>query len=355
MSMEFLFNPAVSHEEWNDFVVRHGGGFLQSFEWSAFQHSVGNAVARIMIKKDGVTVLCASAVRHALPLKKAYWYVPYGPVIAAATEDKKKTIQFFIERFSRVAGDEAVFLKIEPEVMSAQELFAPRGVRSAAAQPQETVIIDCTHSEEEMLSQMKPKTRYNIKVAQRHGVKIISPDDQAHLDPEIFLSLLARTATRHRFRTHDAHYYREMLTTFLPIGKTAADHACTARLFFAQYGGEVIACALVMFFGKRATYVHGASHDEQKKVMAPYALHWEIMKYAQEAGFSEYDMWGVATEGSSEETKRKWGGFSRFKLGFGGAIVQRPGAYDFSLRPLWYTIYRGAKQASRVVRRLRHA
>ncbi|MBI5913226.1 peptidoglycan bridge formation glycyltransferase FemA/FemB family protein [Candidatus Azambacteria bacterium] len=353
--MEFLFNPAVSHEEWNEFVVRHGGGFLQSFEWGAFQHSVGNAVARIIIKKDGVTVLCANGIRHALPLKKAYWYVPYGPVIAAAIEDKEKMVQFFIEQLTRAAGEEVIFVKIEPEEMGAREYFAERGVSSAAAQPQETAIVDCSLPEEEMLSRMKPKTRYNIKVAQRHGVKIISPDDQTKLDPEIFLSLLSETASRHHFRTHAAQYYREMLKSFLPAETTVPDHACTARLFFAQYGGEVIACALVMFFGKRATYVHGASHDAQKNVMAPYALHWEIIRYAKEAGFSEYDMWGVATEGSSEETKRKWGGFSRFKLGFGGAIVERPGAYDFPLRPLWYTIYKGARRASRAVTKLRHA
>ncbi|MEK7493626.1 MAG: peptidoglycan bridge formation glycyltransferase FemA/FemB family protein, partial [Patescibacteria group bacterium] len=222
------------------------------------------------------------------------------------------------------------------------------------AQPQETTIVDCALSEEEMLSRMKPKTRYNIKVAQRHGVKIISPDDQTQLDPEIFLSLLSLTATRHRFRTHTARYYRLMLESLLPQGASVVDHACAARLFYAQYGGEVTACALVMFFGKRATYLHGASNDVQKNVMAPYVLHWEIMKYAQKAGFLEYDMWGVATEGSSEETKRKWGGFSRFKLGFGGAVAHRPGAYDFPLRPLWYTIYRGAKKASRIVRQVRH-
>lgn len=352
--MEFLFNPAASREEWNKFIVRHGGSFLQSFEWGGFQEKVGMTVARVMVKKDGATALCANVIRHALPLQKAYWYVPYGPVIAEEAHNKEELIRFFIEQFTRVAGKEAVFLKIEPEEMGAREACAGRGRHSAASQPQETTIVDCASSEEEALSRMKPKTRYNIKVAQRHGVKIISPDDQTQLDPEIFLSLLSLTAERHRFRTHAMRYYREMLALFLPQAPSAADHACTARLFYAQYGGKVIACALVMFFGKRATYLHGASNDAQKNVMAPYVLHWEIIKYAQKAGFFEYDMWGVATEGSSEETKRKWGGFSRFKLGFGGAIAQRPGAYDFPLRPLWYTIYRGAKKASRIQRQLRH-
>lgn len=346
--MEFLFNPAVSREEWNEFVVRHDGSFLQSFEWVEFQEKAGNAVARIMIKKDGDTVLCANVILHALPFKKAYWYVPYGPVIATAAHNKKELVHFFIERLARDAGESAIFLKIEPEEMSARELFEPTCMPSPAAQPQETVIVDCTLSEEELLAQMKPKTRYNIKVAQRHGVKVVSPDDQAKLDPEIFLSLLSLTAERHRFRTHVISYYRTMLEALVPKEKAGAQNICTARLFFAQYEGKVIASALVIFFGKRATYLHGASTTAQKNVMAPYILHWEIVKYIKQAGYAEYDLWGVATERSSDETKRKWGGFSRFKLGFGGNVVKRPGACDFPLRPLWYIMYTGAKKASRI-------
>lgn len=346
--MEFLFNPAVSREEWNEFVVRHDGSFLQSFEWAEFQEKAGNTVARIMIKKDGTIVLCANVILHALPLKKAYWYVPYGPVIAKGEHQKKEPIRFFAERFARGAGERAIFLKIEPEEMSARELFVPTCVPSAASQPQETVIVDCSLSEEELLAQMKPKTRYNIKVAQRHGVKVVSPDDQTKLDPEIFLSLLSLTAERHRFRTHIIPYYRTMLEALVPKEGAITRNTCTARLFFAQYEGEVVACALVMFFGKRATYLHGASTTAQKNIMAPYALHWEIMKYVKQTGYAEYDLWGVATDGSSEEIKRKWGGFSRFKLGFCGNVVKRPGACDFPLRPLWYIMYTGAKKAARI-------
>lgn len=346
--MEFLFNPAVAREEWNEFVIRNGGSFLQSFEWAGFQEKAGNTVARVVIKKDGVMVLCANAIFHTLPFHKAYWYVPYGPVIAEAVQEKEKIIHFFHKHFARSAGKEAIFIKIEPEEREAGNMFAEIGAQGASSQPQETVIIDCALSKEEMLSQMKPKTRYNIKVAERHSVKIISPDDQTKLDPEIFLSLLFATAARHRFRTHTEQYYRTMLLALVPKEEAVTKNGCFARLFFAQYEGVVIASALVVFFGCRATYVHGASDAAQKNVMAPYVLHWEIMKYVKQAGYAEYDLWGVATERSSDEIKRKWGGFSRFKLGFGGNVIERPGAYDFTLRPLWYIIYTVAKKASSI-------
>ena len=119
--MEFLFNPAVSREEWNEFVIRHGGGFLQSFEWGGFQPIIGNAVARVMVKKDCVPVLCVDIIVHTLLFKKSFWYVPYGPVISEAIHNKKEITRFFIERFTRIAGKEAIFLKIEPEKISAQE------------------------------------------------------------------------------------------------------------------------------------------------------------------------------------------------------------------------------------------
>ena len=157
--------------------------------------------------------------------------------------------------------------------MEAGNMFADIGTQSAASQPQETVIIDCTLSEEEMLSQMKPKTRYNIKIAERHGVKIISPDDQTKLDPEIFLSLLSATAARHRFRAHDGQYYRTMLETLVPHEKAAMNNACFARLFFAQHEGAVIASALVVFFGRRATYICTALRTPRRKTL------WRPMRY----------------------------------------------------------------------------
>jgi lipid II:glycine glycyltransferase (peptidoglycan interpeptide bridge formation enzyme) len=67
-------------------------------------------------------------------------------------------------------------------------------------------------------------------------------------------------------------------------------------VFFAEYQGLRLAAAVVEYFGRRATYFFGGSLDSHRHVMAPYLLHFEIMRRAKAMGREWYDLWGVAPE-----------------------------------------------------------
>lgn len=338
--MELSLYPSLTKEEWNRFVLSNGGSFLQSWEWGEFQKKSGRGLTRATVKDGKKLLLLATFVHHALPFTKWYWYVPYGPVYAH--DGGEMAFGFFVQEVRRLAPANVVFLKVEPDLgypaPAAEFGFvkAPKDVQAG-----ETMIMDLSQTEARLLSRMKQKTRYNIRVAERHGVKIISPDDQKSLDTSIFLSLQKETARRNRFRLHPEKYYRDMMVLFL--GREEA-RDFSLRLFLAQYKGEVVAAALIGYFGKRATFLHGASSDAHKNSMAPYLLHWEIMRHAQSQGYAEYDLWGIVTERTSKAHRKKWEGFSRFKLGFGGSVVAYPGAHDLPLHTLWYTTYRIAKK-----------
>lgn len=343
--MECIVHPAVSAKEWNEFVVRNGGGFLQSFEWGMFQERYGIHMMRVMVKDGGIPVLCATVIRRPLPMKKEFWYVPFGPVFAVHGPSRREVFHFFTTALRERAPADVVFLKIEPDAEWTDVSFAGEGfVQGKDIQVRNTVIVDCAQAEDDLLKHMKQKTRYNIKLAVRHGVKIAGTNDQVSLDRDIFFSLMEETAKRQGFRLHPRKYYETMLDLFLSAENDRG--AFSQKLFFAQYDGKVIACALVGFFGGRATYLHGASSDEYKNIMAPYLLHWEIIRYAKSIGCDAYDLWGV----SAPDAKGKdaaWGGFSRFKFGFGGALVNYPGAHDLSFNALWYNAYRVGKAVLR--------
>ena len=119
---------------------------------------------------------------------------------------------------------------------------------------------------------MHPKTRYNIRLAERHGVSV-EKVDLSEENFEMFLKLLIKTSKRDKFSTHPKKYYKKMIET---LGGSEND--AHIALFVAKYKNKPLAAELVMFFGETATYLHGASSEEERGVMAPYAIHWEIIK-----------------------------------------------------------------------------
>src|SRR3989344_9374862 len=80
--MEFVVDM-VSKEKWNAFVVANNGSFLESWRWGEFQEKIGHPVVRAAVVEGETVLLCATVITHALPMRKHYLYVPYGPLIAS--------------------------------------------------------------------------------------------------------------------------------------------------------------------------------------------------------------------------------------------------------------------------------
>src|SRR3989344_8651910 len=342
--MELLLNPIIKKEEWNEFVAENGGSFLQSYEWGNFQQMSGHDVTRIVVKESGLIMLAAQIFRYTLPLGKSHLYIPYGPVFNLLQDSRDREVfNFLIAELKKLASKESgvIFLKVEMDKEWGEIDPIAAGFRKSEkdVQARETMIIDLTSPEEDMLARMKQKTRYNIKIAQKHGVKIVSLDS-AQMDPKIFVSLLEETAMRNGFRTHGGKHYLDMMDLFLGKPVSPQANSLSQKLYFAYYKGDVSAAALVVFFGGRAVLLHGASSGQYRNIMAPYLLHWEIMRDAKRLGFAEYDFWGIVTPRTDKKQARQWLGFSRFKEGFGGRVVEYPGAYDLVFDKLWYNVYR---------------
>jgi len=193
-------------------------------------------------------------------------------------------------------------------------------------QPSKTLILDLTKSEDELLQAMHQKTRYNIRLAEKKGVKIMEVGANRF---EEFWQLLVSSGDRDKFNLHGRSYYQAML-------KLANDFV---KLFFAEYQGKPLAGSLVTFFGDSATYIHGGSSDKNREIMAPYALHWQIIKQAKQLGYKYYDFHGVDAA--------KWPGVTRFKMGFGGQVINYPGTFDLVYDTGWYNIYKMVRRVRR--------
>lgn len=279
--------------------------FLQSPEWEQIQRAVGRRAWRA----GGALV-----IRHDLPLGFNYLYAP-RPSISQV---------FFDETAAIARKEKSVFLKIDP-LVPFQNSSAKFPVQmSGSIQPRETIIIDLTPSEDELLSAMHEKTRYNIRLAERRGVSVKCQMPTAKGQGlETFWRLLQETAARDGFRVHAREYYEKLLAV--------RSDAFSNELFFAQYHGETIAVALVNFYRETATYLHGASAGAHRAVMAPHLLHWRIMVEAKRRGCAAYDLWGI--------DEKRWPGLTRFKRGFGGSTRVHPASVDMIYRAGWYPLY----------------
>ena len=312
---------ANQKEEWDQFIIENNGSFLQSWSWGEFQESLGRQVWRLEDKG-----LKALLIKHGLPLGKNYLYCPRGPI---------GPIETFLEKVKEIGQKEkSIFLKIEPDnrdcpldtvleartVSKGQSLFRS----NKQIQPIKTLVLDISKPEEELLSQIHSKTRYNIRLARKKGVTVEESSEKI----DDFLRLLKETAKRDKFHLHAQGYYQKMLEVLGQEGMV--------KLILAKYKNQIVAANLVYFFGQTATYLHGASDYNFRQLMAPHLLQWQAICQAKQLGLRYYDFWGI--------DEKKWPGVTRFKKGFSGQEITFPGAFDLIFQPTWYRIYNLARK-----------
>jgi lipid II:glycine glycyltransferase (peptidoglycan interpeptide bridge formation enzyme) len=176
---------------------------------------------------------------------------------------------------------------------------------------------------------MKPKGRYNISVALRHGVnveKFVHVHKQENFAD--FYQLLKKTAQRDDFGIHPKYFYETLLETF---GENS-------RLFLAfSKDKKVIGGIIVIFYKDTATYYYGASDHAHRNLMAPYLLQWEAIREAKRRGMKYYDFLGIAPPGDKNHS---YAGITEFKKKFGGKEVSYPTAFDIVYKPMLYKLYR---------------
>lgn len=296
--------------------------FLQSKDWIEFQKSLGRDVFEY--NADGIK---ANIIRLPLWFGRSYLYIPHGPEIDfnSMIGGEGNPVWRFLHYLKKLGKEnKSIFVKVEPLTDHVAQTLAERKFRRVKReiQPTKTVLIDLTQSD--VLDKMHHKTRYNIKVAEKHGITV-KPSD----DIDAFWKLLKKTTKRDRFFSHNRAYYEKLLSFF-------KEGEIKVKLFLAYRENKPLAGALVLFYKDTGFYLHGASDYDQRKFMAPYKLHWEIIKSLKFQSLKFYDFWGI--------NACQWPGVTRFKLGWGGRTVEYPGSFDWRFSWWWYGAYRLARR-----------
>jgi len=311
----------VSFTDWNKFLAQHPNAhLLQTGEWGELKSAFGWKPVRIVNGDFGVQILLRK-----LPLGFTIAYIP-----------KSNLDKSLLPEIDQVCKqNHVIFLKLEPDFWTGEQPAtwnleletSPHNI-----QPPRTIIIDIKGDDEQILANMKQKTRYNIRLAEKKGVTVRAWDDY-----ESFHKMMLVTGGRDGFGVHSLEYYKRAYELLHPKGM--------CEILVAEYHDKPLAALFVACNGDRAYYLYGASTDEERNRMPTYLLQWEAMKWAKARGCGEYDLWGVPDEDEETleanfETRRDglWGVY-RFKRGFGGELKRATRAMDRVYYPFLYWVY----------------
>jgi peptidoglycan pentaglycine glycine transferase (the first glycine) len=311
-------------------------------------------------EESGQITASALVIKQSLPFGLCWLYCPRGPLHL-----KGQPLRLF-QKIKKIAKEEkAVFFRFDPglekEKMSKdyQQFLKLLKTKKAHAyyQPESTLIVDLEPPDKEILKQMKPKGRYNIKVAGKHGVTVRQGTSKE--DIQTFYSLFTQTTQRDKFSGHPHSYYQKFIEALGPK---------KAKIYIAEYepkddtvtqtptSKKPLAAAIVTYFKDTATYYYGASSNEYRSTMAPYLLHWKIMQDAKAAGYKKYDLFGISPNMRCWPTSvvgqqpHPWASVTEFKLKFGGKRVDYIPAQEIVYKPFWYLAIKIAKHRKKNTR-----
>lgn len=335
---------SASKEEWDAALSgMHGVSFLQSWDWGAFKASTGSRVFRHLLIDNNRPCAAVQWIEMSLPGGLTYWFAPYGPV-ALVPPTSIEYAGLLHELIAGSVGAEQesspVFCRIEPRIeLCAESVFllfksSDRLHQAPAVQPADTRILDLDSNEHALLESMHQKTRYNIRLAEKKGIRVVTGD--SYIDD--FIRLNHDTSSRDGFISHPDSHYLDMMT-YLPKGMR--------DVYAAEWQGKIIAANIVIHFHNVTTYVHGASSSEFRNLMAPHLLQWREILDAKARGMRTYDFFGIAPSSRPSPKAERWQGITRFKNGFGGTEKNYVGTWDLPIQRLWYSLYS-------VVRSIRH-
>lgn len=377
-------SPPTLHA-WNDFVKSQPlGSLYQTSIWAHFQaqipgkektmfitvtdphsHSGGEAHSEGVFPPAANHTLLGGGliIIRSLPLGLAWIECPRGPVFRSDLTEAQLEYFFknFFEQVKMLTSEyNIVHIRIDspiqrnsPFATTYESIMNHFHLRPAHASytPDTTLVIDLTLSEEEMLKQMKPKGRYNIGVAKKHGI-IVKHVTKDHIKE--FYDLIAQTGMRDGFSTHNLAYYTSMLDS---LSDSSALWMAYTRAT-PDTPSQPIAALIATYFTDTVTYYYGASSSspQDRNLMAPYLLQWEVMRDAKEKGYKKYDLLGIATPTPEPKAKVLFPiasppsykfalsdpliGVTDFKLKFGGRITQYIPAKELVYKPFWYALVR---------------
>ncbi len=334
-----------ARKTWNSQIITAPEfSFLQSWEFGELQKDLGNDVLRYSLVDSQNNITMAYFQLIFISAKRGnILQLRHAPVFTNDFKDldqdsQEAVIKKLIIIIKELGQEKSCdFIRIQPLIHLKSQLaeilntqiksigFKPSNIHNIDAE--KTLILDISKDDDTLLENMRKQTRYYIRRAKRDGVTVsISKDIK---DLEKFYEIHHDTTVRQEFSSYSLDYYKDFFKN-LNATSAEADSQIKMEVFLADYQGEKIAGALIIFFGDKAFYSDGGSLTKYSKIPASYRIQWKAIQRAKELGCKTYNFWGGVSP-DKENTSYPWYGIDLFKRGFGGERVEYLHAHDLGL------------------------
>ena len=306
---------------WSEIVKKYPeANFLQSPEYGKMNEILGS---KVIMEKFGDNQYALMIVRDAK--RGRYLEIPCGPLI---DWNNKTSVKKVFNRICEIAKQEkCVFVRIRPQLLANEKnlkLLTELGLKKSPMHlaAEHTVIIDLTKTEEELLAAMRRQTRYEVRQAEKHGIKVTKDNSEAIFKE--FHKIQSETAKRQGFIPPN-------LKTLL-AEKEAFGNQISVYLAETE-DGRKIAYGMMICSVKEADYYEAASTELNRKLPGAYALLWQAMRDFKAASYERFNLWGIAPAG---QPNHRYAGVTTFKTGFGGDVVEFVPAHDLVISRVGY-------------------
>lgn len=334
----FEIKEAQNSGEYNPLSIDKNASFTQAWFYGEWQEAMGRKVRRFEIHDNSETVGYFQLIKYPLPFGKNILYIPHGPIFCQGYEGQADFLKIFHEKLMQIAIEEsAIFIRFDlPDRSFSEDGFIINkhfkkvpsyAHHSVYFQPKYEWILEIDKPENELLSGIPKKNRYDIRYAENKGVtmEIIENNLVSYL--EIFYDLMEKTANRGNFNLHPKEYYENVLMN--------CEKNNNAFFVAAKHNSILVAMNFILIFGETAYVVFGGSDGKFKNLRAPRLVYWKGIITAKDRGCKIYNFGGVSS-GSGYES---YEGISEFKKGFGGKMLEHPDSYDLMIEPFWRWLY----------------
>jgi len=317
----------TNQEQWDDYVLEHAGHPLQLWGWGQVKAAHGWSVDRIFAyDQDDKIIAAAQLLTRKLPLPlRAISYVPRGPVGEGAY-----SVAFLNELAAYATRTyKSMALSIEPDT---REFDIPKGWLKSTHRilPPDTIELDLTLSENDLLNAMAKKTRQYIRKSAAEAIEIRTVKTREQLDS--LLAIYRGTSQRAKFALHNDQYY---IDVFNLMGDNS-------QVFAAFVEGKPVAFLWLAVSADTAFELYGGMNDIGQELRINYALKWHAIRKMREWGIGRYDLGGLINDGVST-FKRSWAEHETVLAGtFDKPLSPFYGIWKRGL-PVAKSVYRGIK------------
>lgn len=200
-----------------------------------------------------------------------------------------------------------------------------------------TAIIDLSKTVDEILSEMKPKWRYNINLSLKKWIEVFEAEI-SEKNIKIFYDLMTQTTVRDKFSWNTIDYYKNFLQII-----------SNSKLIFTKIWEKILSAWIFVFDKEISIYYYWASTSEKefRNLMAPYLMQWYAIQKAKDFWSKYYDFLWIASPGD-KNSSLAW--VSDFKLKFTQNIVNCSESYIWINNNFKYNLLKICKKIKSKIR-----